>query len=176
MSAYAYPATISWDRHQIPDSITAIVITPQGYPNIKLADMTKQDSVQVIITNPSSPNYYSNWWPAIITVYYNTQPPSFLDVRSDQTHSGLITNIGTYPNPMGMNGHLAFSLGEAASVHIVAYDVAGRLVLNTEVAAQSGDNQLDLYGIGLAHGALLLRVDAVSGPWHESRDLMILKD
>ena len=173
LSAYQYPAYLSWDRSQIPKAVTAIVVTPQGYPGIKMADMTQQDSVEINITDPTSPNYYSNWEPAIITLYYDSR---LSDVKPNDTPAGLIVNLGVYPNPMAQNGRFMFSLSEQANVHVIAYDAAARLVMNTEMNGLAGTNHIDLSGIGPEHGTLLLHIDAVSGSRHDSRNILVLKD
>jgi hypothetical protein len=174
-SSISYPTTITWDRTFIPSQIKGIIVTSPGDPGVELADLTKQDSV-VIGIDPSAPNYYYNWLPAIITIYYNTTPPQFLDVRANDGPAALLSGLGAYPNPMAENGRLAFTLGEPANVHVIAYDAAGRLVLNREMNSQAGMNQVDLNNVGPSHGAILLHVDATSGSRHESKDVMVLKD
>ena len=175
MSSLQYPTTVTWDRSHIPSQIKGIVVTSPSDRGVELADLTKQDSV-VLGTDPSAPNYYQNWWPAIITIYYNVQPPQFLAVKTSDAHAPLLSGLGAYPNPMAAHGKLAFTLGEPAMVHVVAYDAAGRLVLSTEMNGSAGSNLLDLTGVGPEHGALLLHVDATSGSRAESKNVMVLKD
>jgi hypothetical protein len=173
MSAYRYPAYISWDRSRIPIGVKRITVTPPSNPGLVMADMTQQDSVQINITDPSSPNYYSNWEPAIITLYYNS---TSMDVKTGNASSDMLLNLGVYPNPMGQNGRLSFSLSEPASIHAIAYDAAGRLLMNTDMNGYAGTNQIDLSNVGTVHGTLLLHLDAASGSQHDSKNVMVMKE
>ena|GEM_PF-2824494 len=173
LSAFEYPATLSWDRYQIPSQIKAITIAPPGNHTRLMADMTKQDSV-VITTDLSSPDYALNWMPAIITVYYNFAPAA---VENDFTaDAGLISKASVYPNPMVSNSVLDLTMNDAALVTIEAYDVTGRELMYISRNVGPGDAVMGLNTLPKSSGAVLLRIDASSSSRHETRTVMAMRE
>jgi hypothetical protein len=63
LSAFMYPAVLSWDRGEIPSTIKSIVITPSGAPFLKMVDMTQQNSVTIDDINPTDTNYAGSYLP-----------------------------------------------------------------------------------------------------------------
>ncbi len=175
LSPFACPAKLSWDRTQIPAAIKGIWITPLGAPFLKMGDMVTQDSV-VITQTVTDTNYYGNWGPAVLTLYYNTTP-AFLDVSPSLVPtSGLLSSLATYPNPMLANGTLSFYLSDAASIIVSGYDALGREVLCVVKNEPSGENTIDLSSAVSTHsGAMLLRVDAMNDTQHETQTVMMVK-
>ncbi len=106
LSPFQPPATLSWDRSQIPSAIKSITISPAGAPFLIMADMTKQDSVVIDDINPTDTNYYTNWDPAIITLYYNSGPDAVSPTPNLNT--GFLSDLIAYPNPMTERGSLSF--------------------------------------------------------------------
>ncbi len=176
LTPFQAPATLSWDRSKIPSAIKGIWITPLGAPFLKMADMTQQDSVVIDATSPTDTNYYINWNPAIFTIYYNT-PPYVLDVAPIPTAStGLLSGVGTYPNPMGERGTLSFSLSMPATVNISGYDAIGRQVLNMTKNVTAGNNTIDLSALSNAKGAVLLRINASTATMQDTKTVMMVKE
>jgi hypothetical protein len=176
LSPYQVPAKLSWDRTQIPAAIKGIWITPLGAPFLKMGDMVTQDSV-VITRTVTDTNYYGNWAPAVLTLYYNTTP-AFLDVSpSLVSTSGLLSSLATYPNPMLTSGTLSFYLSDAASIIVSGYDALGREVLRVAKNEPAGENTIDLSSAVSAHsGAILLRVDAANDMRQETKSVMMVKE
>jgi hypothetical protein len=176
LSADLYPAVLSWDRSKIPTAIKGIWITPYGEPSFKMADMVTQDSVIIDAANPTDTNYYLNWGPAVITLYYNTEP-YFLGVSETAiSGSGLLSALAAYPNPMSENSALSFNLSEPAYVSVTGCDAAGREVLRIAKYVSSGANLIDLSSLANARGAIFLRVDAESSTTSEVKTLVVMKE
>jgi hypothetical protein len=174
LSANIYPAVLSWDRSLIPSAIKSIAISPPGAPFLLMADMTKQDSVVIDDLNPTDTNYATNWEPATITLYYNTEPLSVSPTPDPS--AGLLSGLIAYPNPMRGSGDLSFSLSEPSSVIVTGYDAIGREVLRVVKSEPAGENILDLSGLANARGAIMLRVDASSGSAYETKNVMMVKE
>jgi hypothetical protein len=176
LSAYQYPAVLSWDRSKIPPAIKGIWITPYGEPSFKMGDMVTQDTVVIDAANPSDTNYYLNWGPAVITLYYNTEPYFLGVAESVNPVSGLLSDLAAYPNPMSAKSALSFNLSESAYVSITGCDAAGREVLRLAKYISSGENIIDLSSLADARGAIFLRVDAESGTSSEVKTLVVMKE
>jgi hypothetical protein len=176
LSAFMYPAVLSWDRGQIPSGIKNIVITPSGAPFLKMVDMTQQSSVTIDDINPTDTNYASNWETATITIYYN-KPSPFASVSSAvNMGAGLLSGLVTYPNPLRTTGTLSFSLAELASITVSGYDAIGREVFRMTKNEPAGDNLIDLSSLVNAHGAIMLRVDASSDAAFETKNVMLVRE
>ncbi len=175
LSAFVYPAVLSWDRSLIPPAVKGIWITPYGAPFLKMVDMTAQDSVTIDITDPTDTNYATNWEPAIITLYYNTTP-HLLSVSDGGGQTGLLSDLVTYPNPMRSSGTLEFTLSQQASVIINGYDALGREVLHLTKNGSAGENLMDLTGLAETQGAILLRIDASSDAAHVTKSVMLIRE
>ena len=138
LSANIYPAVLSWDPSEIPSAIKGIVITPASASFLPMVDMTKQSSVTLDDANPSDTNYYLNWEPAIITIYYNKPSPFSSVAPAANVSSGLLSNLTTYPNPLSVSGVVSFSLSEPASIVVSGYDALGREVLRVTKTEPAG--------------------------------------
>ncbi len=176
LSAYMYPATLSWNPSDIPPAIKGITITPFGAPFLKMVDMTKQASVTIDDVNPTDTNYANNWEPAIITIYYNTPSPFDGVTLNPVAGEGLLSNLIAYPNPMSNSGAVAFMLSGPASVIVTGYDAVGREVLRVTKNEPAGETMLDLTGLTNARGAIMLRVDAASDAQHDTKSVMLVKE
>ncbi len=177
LTAFMYPAVLSWDPSTIPSAIKSITITPAGASFLPMADMTKQSSVTIDDVDPTDTNYYLNWLPATITIYYNLQSPFEGVAPSANPSDGLLLNLTTYPNPMSTSGVVSFSLSEPASISVSGYDAIGREVLRFTKNEPAGVNQIDLSGLAAnAHGAIMLRVEASSNAQYETKTVMLVKE
>jgi hypothetical protein len=179
LSPFQTPAVLSWDRTKIPAAIKGIWITPSSEPFFKMGDMVTQDSI-VITSDVTDTNYYSNWGPAVFTLYYNTTP-AFLSVAPSAVPNGLLSGLSTYPNPMIESGMLSFNLSEPASIIVSGYDAIGREVLHIAKNGAAGVNLVDLSTasctmLANTHGAIMLRVDATSDAAHDTKSLMLVKE
>jgi len=73
--------------------------------------------------------------------------------------------VFAYPNPMHESTRLAFGLDRPAQVQIRVFTVAGRLVWETDLPAQAGDNAVqwdgrDSHGDAVANGVYLMQLTA----------------
>lgn len=173
------PATLSWSGSITPQ-VKGIIVKPTYHPETFLVDMTKQTSV-TLSNKPSDLNYFGNWEPATITVYYNTSPPAMDVSPSAQagTTPGLIYGLSVYPNPVRSSGNLSFSLADEAQVKISAFDQLGRLLFLSTANGHAGSNTIDLskeLDAVQGNGNILLRLDAVNGDRQETKTLIIVKE
>jgi hypothetical protein len=181
LSAFIYPAVLSWDRSKIPANVTGIWIAPAAAPFLIMADMSKQDSVTIDLVNPTDTNYANNWEAAIITLFYNTPPHTLAVSQTASPGAGLVSELTAYPNPMSTSGALSFVLSEPAALSIVGYDALGREVLRIAKNEPAGESQIDLSAassamLASARGAILLRVDASSGTRNDTKTVMLVKE
>ncbi len=174
LSGYKYPATLSWDRSKIPSAIKGIWITPYYEWFFKMGDMVSQNDM-VITSSASDTNYYHNWQPAQLTIYYN-RTPELLGVVQEAPVTGLLSPLSTYPNPMRADGKLLFSVSQDANVTISAFDMLGHELFHLDRSVPAGNVLTDLCALANTHGAVLLRVDAESGSTHQSKSVMVVKE
>ena len=82
-------------------------------------------------------------------------------IENNETASMAQLNI--YPNPVRDNGNINITLNENAKVSYQIYDLAGRMVANTEVGYYGqGDHTLTFSADNLASGSYIIRVQAGS--------------
>ncbi len=170
-----FPGSLYWDPSQIPPIIKGIWIRPQ-WSDTPFVDMTKSNIFTV--PDPSTQFLWGSNY--IITVFYNMQPrylPPAAVTGSSENGASLISNATVFPNPMLSSGALDITMGEAASLSIVGYDVAGREVLRLSRGAMPGENIIDLSSaLANAHGAVMLHIEAVNGMRSSTKNVMLVRE
>lgn len=169
-----YPGSIFWDPAQIPAIIKGIWISAYE-ATTPLVDMKDTN----IFTEPSGFEA-ALWGNLTITVFYNMQPHYISRAAvngSSANGAGLITDATVYPNPMPSTGALDVTLGGAASLTVVGYDITGREVLRLSREGMGGENMLDLSSqLANIHGVVMLHIEAASGAENATKNVMFVRE
>ena len=140
---------------------------------MKQATMKNHDAkIDVLYDEMGVPTYII--WPGIYNegmIYAATYGSGIIscDTYKEGGDLSVIENNETasmaqliiYPNPVRDNGNINITLTENAKVSYQIYDLAGRMVANTEVGYyEQGDHTLTFSADNLASGSYIIRVQA----------------
>lgn len=77
-----------------------------------------------------------------------------------------------YPNPVGTDASISFSLEDQAMVNINILDLAGRTIISTKRAISAGDVQIRISVDGLTEGYYFLNIQDMEGAFNVTRKFM----
>jgi hypothetical protein len=165
-----HTAHLTWDPTTIPAEVLSMRVWKNG---MFLVDLKNSNSFDILINHDfSSPHSHDNWKNATVILFWSNGK---LGVDPQGLSTALIQSATTFPNPMATSGALAVSLGEPALVTVHGYDVTGREVLTLHKHGSAGMNEIALDAMEAQHGAMMLRVEAVSASRHETKTVMLAR-
>ncbi len=173
-----YPGSIFWDPSQIPSEIKGIWLRPHYDTAIDVPPLLDMKTTNIFtVPNPSQAELWGNF---IVTIFYNMQPryipPAAVNGPSSNG-AGLIARATVYPDPMPAGGALDVTLGDAAALTIVGYDITGREVLRMSRQGMGGENILDLSpALANVHGAVMLHIEAANAARNETKNVMLVRE